>query len=321
MEEIHLKRRILDHHSELLLTWWDESKNQQEGLLISCKCKNSCPPTSPSSAASAPTPTPSTQSSTNDSDSILLREKLNIRSSPFVSKLMDSSCSGVALYNDANGISQPSPTSSTASTNQPRLVNIQPKPILPKVSEVNVNSIAIQDENWRSKRPYPCDYCGKPFRTSYEKRRHEMIHTGDRPWKCTECNKAFVDRACLRNHMKKRHLGVKPFKCAFCDITFFDTMNRAKHERTHEERQKAAKQERELLQVKQEQRDNGSVSIVQVEAEEHDPLEQEDSRDGTMVKDELNHTGESNEVEMADVFNITVIPDQSVTLSEMGKPS
>ncbi|PIK49140.1 hypothetical protein BSL78_13974 [Apostichopus japonicus] len=75
MEEIHLKRQVLDHHSELLLTWWDESKNQQEGLLISCKCKNNCPPVSPSPVASVPTPTTSTNSSSNNSDSILWRRK------------------------------------------------------------------------------------------------------------------------------------------------------------------------------------------------------------------------------------------------------
>ncbi|XP_071838702.1 uncharacterized protein [Apostichopus japonicus] len=333
MEEIHLKRQVLDHHSELLLTWWDDSKNQQEGLLISCKCKNNCPPVSPSPVASVPTPTTSTNSSSNNSDSILWREKLNIRSSPFVSKLMDSSsCSGVALYNDANGLSQPSPTSSTASANQSQVIVIQPKPSVPKVNDISIRTLS--DENWRSKRPYPCDYCGKPFRTSYEKRRHEMIHTGDRPWKCTECNKAFVDRACLRNHMKKRHLGVKPYKCSFCDILFFDTMNRAKHERTHEERLKAAKQERELLQVKQEPREGAAVSIVQVKEEEEEEedemeeirtnqLDQENNREEAIVKEESNHPSESNEVEMADVFNITVIPDQSNThsSSEIGKPS
>ncbi|PIK49141.1 putative zinc finger protein [Apostichopus japonicus] len=330
LQKIHLKRQVLDHHSELLLTWWDESKNQQEGLLSVVSVRTTVPLFDKSSA-SAPTPTTSTNSSSNNCDSIHLGEKLNIHSSPFVSKLLDSSsCSGVALYNDANGLGQPSPTSSTASANQSQVMVIQQRPSIPKVNDLSIRTLS--DDNWRSKRPYPCDYCGKPFRTSYEKRRHEMIHTGDRPWKCTECNKAFVDRACLRNHMKKRHLGVKPYKCSFCDILFFDTMNRAKHERTHEERLKAAKQERELLQVKQEPREGAAVSIVQVKAEEEEEeeeemrtnqLDQENGREEAIVKEESNHPSESNEVEMADVFNITVIPDQSNThsASEIGKPS
>lgn len=345
MEEIHLKRRVLDHSSELLLTWWDESNNHQEGLLISCKCKNNCSSGTTAGNSQTPTSTATTSTNSQESDGILFREKLNIRSSPFISKFMDSSCSGVALYADANGLTQPSTTTSAVGISQPRIINIQPQPTIPKmevvhapqatgdigVSSVMISSHAENAINWRNKRPYPCDYCGKPFRTSYEKRRHEMIHTGDRPWKCTECNKAFVDRACLRNHMRKRHLGEKPYKCAFCDITFFDTMNRAKHERTHEERQKTMKSERaEAIQVKQEQGDP-SVAIVEVGEQLRQELLHATEQlgvagngDTTVLKqEELAQANESNDSEMADVFDITVIPDQSATLAaaEGSKPA
>ncbi|NXC41725.1 ZN214 protein, partial [Penelope pileata] len=38
-------------------------------------------------------------------------------------------------------------------------------------------------------RPYKCPECGRSYRRSTELRSHQRIHTGERPYKCPECGK------------------------------------------------------------------------------------------------------------------------------------
>ena len=40
-------------------------------------------------------------------------------------------------------------------------------------------------------RPFKCDECPKAFRQSQNLKKHKGIHTGERPFKCDECPKAF----------------------------------------------------------------------------------------------------------------------------------
>ncbi|XP_018645601.1 zinc finger protein, putative, partial [Schistosoma mansoni] len=41
------------------------------------------------------------------------------------------------------------------------------------------------------------------------------VHSGERPYKCCYCNKAFTASSILRTHIRQ-HSGEKPFKCKFC---------------------------------------------------------------------------------------------------------
>ncbi|KAL4218183.1 hypothetical protein ACF0H5_022919 [Mactra antiquata] len=49
---------------------------------------------------------------------------------------------------------------------------------------------------------HPCEYCGKLFKTNWERKRHTIIHTGERPFKCEICD----FRCSLRHHLKS-HLA------------------------------------------------------------------------------------------------------------------
>uniref|UniRef100_A0A4W5QQ87 C2H2-type domain-containing protein n=1 Tax=Hucho hucho TaxID=62062 RepID=A0A4W5QQ87_9TELE len=81
---------------------------------------------------------------------------------------------------------------------------------------------------------YPCTYCGKQFVCANALKRHDLIHTGERPFKCNHksCDKAFRSRAELRIHMRY-HTGERPFKCNVCGKGFVQANYLTTHYRTH----------------------------------------------------------------------------------------
>ena len=50
------------------------------------------------------------------------------------------------------------------------------------------------------KEKYNCRFCGKPFQWYSHWQAHERIHTGERPYKCDECDKAFARSDGLQCH-------------------------------------------------------------------------------------------------------------------------
>uniref|UniRef100_A0A3Q3B0E3 C2H2-type domain-containing protein n=1 Tax=Kryptolebias marmoratus TaxID=37003 RepID=A0A3Q3B0E3_KRYMA len=81
-------------------------------------------------------------------------------------------------------------------------------------------------------RPHQCTVCGKTFLTVNELRLHNRYHTGERPYKCDVCSKAFIQSGYLKSHMRI-HTGEKPFKCDICDKSFRLSYHMKKHRRTH----------------------------------------------------------------------------------------
>ncbi|XP_067635462.1 uncharacterized protein [Eurosta solidaginis] len=73
----------------------------------------------------------------------------------------------------------------------------------------------IRDKNYQ----YPCDVCGKHFKTTWELNRHKLFHSGEKPHKCDFCEKRFVQAAALSQHMRT-HTGEKPYKCKYCERCF-----------------------------------------------------------------------------------------------------
>lgn len=87
----------------------------------------------------------------------------------------------------------------------------------------------------RKRRSYICHVCNKVFGSSHNLKRHIMIHTGEKPFKCKEnlCDKEFREFNCLRKHIHSVHGGQKPHKCEICSKLFSDVSSLNKHKLIH----------------------------------------------------------------------------------------
>ncbi|XP_072036788.1 uncharacterized protein [Amphiura filiformis] len=81
-------------------------------------------------------------------------------------------------------------------------------------------------------RPYKCDICSRGFANRSNLRRHVMIHDNDRPFVCEVCKMTFNRLASLQQH-ERCHTGEKPYGCSICGLFFTSKSTRRKHERRH----------------------------------------------------------------------------------------
>ena len=88
-------------------------------------------------------------------------------------------------------------------------------------------------------RDHVCTECGKAFYEISKLRRHQMVHTGEKPFKCTfdGCEKWFSLEHNLRTHIRI-HTGDRPYACPFkpCSKRFAQSVNLKSHLLVHEQR-------------------------------------------------------------------------------------
>ena len=53
--------------------------------------------------------------------------------------------------------------------------------------------------------PYVCPYCSKNFKTKQRVERHILIHTGEKPYACTECEYKTNRQDHLKEHFILKH--------------------------------------------------------------------------------------------------------------------
>ncbi|XP_077991219.1 uncharacterized protein LOC144445507 [Glandiceps talaboti] len=106
-----------------------------------------------------------------------------------------------------------------------------------------------------------CLVCGKEFTNKYRLVRHEVIHTGERPYKCEICNRKFTRKDHMERHKSRQHpngeigipskkgrkpkskldaidfdmpTGVPEFQCPICGMVFQNQKSLTVHKQCHE---------------------------------------------------------------------------------------
>ncbi|XP_017205422.2 transcription factor YY2 isoform X2 [Oryctolagus cuniculus] len=85
-------------------------------------------------------------------------------------------------------------------------------------------------------RVHVCTECGKAFIENSKLKRHQLVHTGEKPFQCMfeGCGKRFSLDFNLRTHVRI-HTGDKPFVCPYdaCNKRFAQSTNLKSHILTH----------------------------------------------------------------------------------------
>ena len=79
---------------------------------------------------------------------------------------------------------------------------------------------------------YKCNQCDKFFAYKSYLKRHQMIHSDEKPYKCEQCDRRFARKCYLRSH-QHTHTDVKLYECRQCNKYFAQKRYLVSHQYLH----------------------------------------------------------------------------------------